>query len=75
MERSAWDRQICKTADLFCTAPLLDQIANVMCSHADIHEPFTTVKEALTFSANMRITNPPDSAATRSYVDEVSPAC
>ncbi|KAK9865807.1 hypothetical protein WJX84_001141 [Apatococcus fuscideae] len=37
----------------------------------DIHEPFTTVKEALTFSANMRITNPPDSAATRMYVDEV----
>ena len=38
---------------------------------ADIHDPFTTVHEALRFSAHLRINGGPDNATVEQFVEEV----
>lgn len=38
---------------------------------ADIHDPFTTVHEALRFSAHLRINDHPDNSTVETFVEEV----
>ena len=47
----------------------LTEVDHMRC--ADIHDPYTTVHEALLFCAHLRINNPPDSKAVDNYVEEV----